>query len=121
GICLGHQLIALSQGLRTFKMHTGHRGINHPVKNLLTGKGEITTQNHGFVVSTDDVEANENIELTHRHLNDGSVAGIRLKDKPVFCVQYHPEAYPGPHDSSYLFDDFVELIKKHKKQPQWQS
>ncbi|MEQ9262194.1 MAG: glutamine-hydrolyzing carbamoyl-phosphate synthase small subunit [Owenweeksia sp.] len=121
GICLGHQLIALSQGLKTFKMHNGHRGINHPVKNLLTGKGEITTQNHGFVVSKDDVLAHDTIELTHEHLNDGSVAGIRLKDKPVFCVQYHPEAYPGPHDSSYLFDDFVNLIKKHKKQPQWQS
>ena len=102
-------------------MHNGHRGINHPVKNLLTGKGEITTQNHGFVVSKDDVLAHDTIELTHEHLNDGSVAGIRLKDKPVFCVQYHPEAYPGPHDSSYLFEDFVNLIKKHKKQPQWQS
>lgn len=114
GICLGHQLISLSQGLRTFKMHNGHRGINHPVKNLETGKGEITTQNHGFVVSMEDVEANADIELTHIHLNDNTVAGIKIKDKPVFCVQYHPEAYPGPHDSTYLFDNFVELMKSHK-------
>lgn len=114
GICLGHQVIALSQGLSTFKMHNGHRGINHPVKNLETGKGEITTQNHGFVVNKKDVEANTNIELTHVHLNDGTVAGIKLKGKPVFCVQYHPEAYPGPHDSTYLFDDFIELMKTAK-------
>ncbi len=114
GICLGHQLIALSQGLKTYKMHNGHRGINHPVKNLKTGKGEITTQNHGFVVRKEDVENKEDIELTHIHLNDDTVAGIRLKDKAVFCVQYHPEAYPGPHDSTYLFDEFVELMKSHK-------
>lgn len=114
GICLGHQLIALAKGLRTFKMHNGHRGINHPVVNLSTGKGEITTQNHGFVVSKEDVEAATDIELTHEHLNDGTVAGIKLKGKPVFCVQYHPEAYPGPHDSTYLFDDFVELMKNNK-------
>jgi carbamoyl-phosphate synthase small subunit len=113
GICLGHQLIALAKGLRTFKMHNGHRGINHPVMHLKTGKGEITTQNHGFVVSKEDVEAAGDIELTHEHLNDGTVAGIKLTDKPVFCVQYHPEAYPGPHDSSYLFDDFVELMKNN--------
>lgn len=115
GICLGHQLIALSQEMRTYKMHNGHRGINHPVKNLFTGKGEVTTQNHGFVVSKEDVDSNSDIELTHQHLNDDTVAGIRFKNKPVFCVQYHPEAYPGPHDSSYLFDDFVELMKSNKK------
>ncbi len=114
GICLGHQLISLARGLSTYKMHNGHRGINHPVKNLLSGKGEITTQNHGFVVSKQEVEQAEGVTLTHEHLNDGTVAGIKLEDKPVFCVQYHPEAYPGPHDSAYLFDDFVELMKNNK-------
>ncbi len=114
GICLGHQLICLSQGLGTSKMHNGHRGINHPVINLQTGKGEITTQNHGFVVNAEDVAKSEDVILTHQHLNDKTVAGVMLKNKPVFCVQYHPEAYPGPHDSAYLFDDFIELIKTHK-------
>lgn len=114
GICMGHQLIALAEGLKTYKMFNGHRGINHPVKNLITGKGEITTQNHGFVVSKEDVEAASHIELTHEHINDGTVAGIKLKNKPVFCVQYHPEAYPGPHDSTYLFDDFIQLMKNNK-------
>lgn len=114
GICLGHQLIALANGLGTYKMFTGHRGINHPVKNLVSGKGEITTQNHGFVVKKEDVEANEQLELTHVHLNDDTVAGMRVKNKPIFSVQYHPEAYPGPHDSEYLFDEFIELIKNHK-------
>ena len=117
GICLGHQLIALAKGLETAKMFTGHRGINHPIKNLQTGKGEITTQNHGFVVKMEDVEENEELELTHVHLNDQSVAGFKLKEKPVFSVQYHPEAFPGPHDSEYLFDDFIELIKNHKTNP----
>lgn len=114
GICMGHQLIALAKGVGTYKMFNGHRGINHPVKNLLTGKGEITTQNHGFSVSMEAVEKSEDFELTHFHLNDNTPAGIRLKDKPVFSVQYHPEAYPGPHDSSYLFDDFIQLIKTYK-------
>jgi carbamoyl-phosphate synthase small subunit len=92
-------------------MHNGHRGINHPVINLLTGKGEITSQNHGFVVKKEDLIANEEFELSHEHLNDQTVAGMRMKNKPVFSVQYHPEANPGPHDSSYLFDEFIELMK----------
>lgn len=111
GICLGHQVLALSQGISTYKMHNGHRGINHPVKNLLTGKCEVTSQNHGFVVNREDCEANLDIEITHEHLNDGTVAGIRLKGRPVFSVQYHPESSPGPNDSRYLFDEFVESLK----------
>ncbi|MDO6738443.1 glutamine-hydrolyzing carbamoyl-phosphate synthase small subunit [Wenyingzhuangia sp. 2_MG-2023] len=112
GICLGHQIIALSQGIATYKMHNGHRGINHPIKNLITGKGEITSQNHGFNVSREDVEATNNVEITHVHLNDNTVAGIAIKDKKVFSVQYHPEANPGPHDASYLFDQFIDNMKK---------
>lgn len=108
GICLGHQVLALSQGLSTEKMHNGHRGINHPIKNLITGKGEITSQNHGFVVSRLSLEANPEVEETHKHLNDDTVAGIRLVNKKVFSVQYHPEASAGPHDSRYLFDQFIE-------------
>lgn len=115
GICLGHQVIALSQGISTYKMHNGHRGINHPVKNLLTGKGEITSQNHGFAINREETEANDNVEITHVHLNDHTVAGIRLKDKNTFSVQYHPEASPGPHDSEYLFDQFISNIKQAKK------
>jgi carbamoyl-phosphate synthase small subunit len=111
GICLGHQLIGLSQGLKTEKMFNGHRGVNHPIKNMLTGKGEITSQNHGFVISKASIKENKNIEVTHVHLNDHTVAGIRLLDKPVFSVQYHPEASAGPHDSRYLFDDFIAAIK----------
>ena len=113
GICLGHQLLALANGITTFKMHHGHRGLNHPVKNLLTGKCEVTTQNHGFGVDPESVKKAKNIEITHRNLNDDSIEGIRLKDKPAFSVQYHPESTPGPHDSRYLFDDFIGLIKKH--------
>ncbi|APZ45033.1 carbamoyl phosphate synthase small subunit [Polaribacter reichenbachii] len=115
GICLGHQVIALSQEISTYKMHNGHRGINHPVKNLLTGKGEITSQNHGFAINREETEANENVEITHVHLNDHTVAGIRIKDKNAFSVQYHPEASPGPHDSEYLFDQFIANIKASKK------
>ena len=114
GICLGHQVIALSQGISTYKMHNGHRGINHPVKNLVTGKGEITSQNHGFAINREETEANANVEISHVHLNDHTVAGIRIKDKNAFSVQYHPEASPGPHDSEYLFDQFIENIKKNK-------
>ena len=110
GICLGHQLIALASGIKTFKMHHGHRGLNHPVKNIITGLCEITTQNHGFGIDSDAISKNENIEITHINLNDGSIEGIKLKDKPVFSVQYHPEATPGPHDSRYLFDDFLTLM-----------
>ncbi len=111
GICLGHQVIALANGISTYKMHHGHRGINHPVKNLITGKGEITSQNHGFAINKEETEANPDIEITHLHLNDNTVAGIRLKDKKCFSVQYHPEASPGPHDAEYLFDQFFEMIK----------
>jgi carbamoyl-phosphate synthase small subunit len=116
GICLGHQILAIANGISTYKMHHGHRGINHPIKNLLTGKGEITSQNHGFAISREDTEANDSIEITHVHLNDHTVAGIRVKNKPVFSVQYHPEASPGPHDASYLFDEFIENVTKHKLQ-----
>ncbi len=112
GICLGHQVLALSQGLKTVKMFNGHRGVNHPVKNLRTGKSEITSQNHGFVVEQASVEAHPDVELTHVHLNDDTVAGIALKGKPVFSVQYHPEASAGPHDSRYLFDDFVAAMRE---------
>lgn len=114
GICLGHQVIALANGISTYKMHNGHRGINHPVKNLLTGKGEITSQNHGFAINREETEAHPDVEITHVHLNDNTVAGIRMVNKNVFSVQYHPEASPGPHDAEYLFDDFIDLIKKVK-------
>jgi carbamoyl-phosphate synthase small subunit len=115
GICLGHQILGLSQGLKTEKMFNGHRGINHPIKNLKTGKGEITSQNHGFVISKDSVNAKPNVNVTHVHLNDATIAGIELIDKPVFSVQYHPEASAGPHDSRYLFDQFIDNMKRCKK------
>lgn len=115
GICFGHQLLAESQGIKTYKMHAGHRGINHPVKNLISGKAEVTSQNHGFSVKAEDVKNNPNIEITHVNLNDGTIEGIRLKDKPAFSVQHHPEACPGPWDSRYLFDQFVENMVKSKK------
>ena len=116
GICLGHQILALAVGIETYKMHHGHRGINHPIKNLNTGKCEITSQNHGFGVSPEAIKANEDIiEVTHINLNDDTIEGIRLKQYKAFSVQYHPEASPGPHDSSYLFDDFVELMAKSLK------
>ncbi len=111
GICLGHQLLARANDLPTFKMHHGHRGLNHPVKNLITGKSEITTQNHGFGVDIAAAHEAEHIEVTHINLNDGSIEGIRVKNKPAFSVQYHPESTPGPHDSRYLFDDFIQLIE----------
>jgi carbamoyl-phosphate synthase small subunit len=115
GICLGHQVLGMSQGLTTEKMFNGHRGINHPIKNLKTGKGEITSQNHGFVISKKSAEDHADIEITHLHINDNTVAGIKIKNKPVFSVQYHPEASAGPHDSRYLFDDFIENMKTSKK------
>lgn len=111
GICLGHQVIALANGISTYKMHNGHRGINHPVKNLVTGKGEITSQNHGFAINKEETEAHNDLDITHLHLNDQTVAGIAMKNKNCFSVQYHPEASPGPHDSSYLFDQFIENLK----------
>ena len=115
GICLGHQIIALSQGINTYKMFNGHRGINHPIMNALSGKGEITSQNHGFAVVREEVENHPTVEITHYHLNDNTVAGIRLKDKQVFSVQYHPESSPGPNDSKYLFDEFVSNMKNRKE------
>lgn len=114
GICLGHQVIALANGISTYKMFNGHRGINHPVKNLVTGKGEITSQNHGFAVNKEELEKHPDFELTHVHLNDATVAGMKMKSKNCFSVQYHPEASPGPHDSSYLFDEFITNIKTSK-------
>jgi carbamoyl-phosphate synthase small subunit len=114
GICLGHQIIGLANGVSTYKMFNGHRGINHPVMNVLTGKGEITSQNHGFAVNREELEKHPDLEITHYHINDNSVAGMRMKSKNVFSVQYHPEASPGPHDSEYLFDDFIANIKKAK-------
>ncbi|MEO7311737.1 MAG: glutamine-hydrolyzing carbamoyl-phosphate synthase small subunit [Chitinophagaceae bacterium] len=110
GICLGHQLLALAHDIPTFKMHHGHRGLNHPVKNIITGRSEITTQNHGFGVNPDAVRNADHVEITHVNLNDDSIEGIRIKGKPFFSVQYHPEATPGPHDSRYLFDDFMALM-----------
>jgi len=110
GICLGHQMLAESQGLKTYKMFNGHRGLNHPVKNIITGKCEITSQNHGFGVSMEETLSHPAIELTHVNLNDHTVEGIRVKGKKAFSVQYHPEAAPGPEDSRYLFDDFVAMM-----------
>jgi carbamoyl-phosphate synthase small subunit len=102
-------------------MHHGHRGLNHPVKNLITGKGEMTSQNHGFAVNEKEIEKNPNVEVTHLHLNDNTIMGIRLKNKNAFSVQYHPEASPGPHDSNYLFDDFLKMMITEKEKFQKQS
>lgn len=110
GICMGHQLIALANGASTYKMHHGHRGLNHPVLNLKNQRSEITTQNHGFAVDKDSVLNNPDLEITHMNLNDDTLEGIRMRSKPVFSVQYHPEATPGPHDSRYLFDEFLDMI-----------
>lgn len=115
GICLGHQILALAMDIPTYKMHHGHRGINHPVKNIVTGRCEITSQNHGFGVSPDAINDNlDKIEITHINLNDDTIEGISVKGKPAFSVQYHPEASPGPHDARYLFDQFVQLMKENK-------
>ncbi len=110
GICLGHQLLALANDIPTFKMHHGHRGLNHPVKNIVTGRCEITTQNHGFGIDPAAVRNHTGIEITHVNLNDESIEGIRLKNKPAFSVQYHPESTPGPYDSRYLFDEFIAMM-----------
>jgi carbamoyl-phosphate synthase small subunit len=109
GICLGHQLLSLALGAKTYKLKFGHRGGNQPVKDLRTGKVEITCQNHGFAVDAEALP--DTLELTHINLNDNSVAGFKHKTLPIFCVQYHPESSPGPHDSSYLFERFFELIQ----------
>lgn len=113
GICLGHQLIALALGAKTIKMAQGHRGANHPVKNLITNKVEITSQNHGFCV--DEKTLPSNVEITHISLFDKTIEGLRVKDSPAFCVQYHPESSPGPSDSFYLFNDFLNLILEFQK------
>ena len=112
GICLGHQILGLAMGGSTYKLKFGHRGANHPVKKLATGKVEITSQNHGFAV--DPATLPEDVEVTHLNLYDQTVEGLRHKTRPVFCVQYHPEASPGPHDADYLFDDFLELIEGNR-------
>ncbi|MCM3498297.1 carbamoyl phosphate synthase small subunit [Staphylococcus capitis] len=114
GICLGHQLFALSQGATSFKMKFGHRGANHPVKDLRTGKVDITSQNHGYAIDRDSLE-NTDLEVTHIALNDGTVEGLRHKQLPAFSVQYHPEARPGPSDSNYLFDEFITMMNEFKE------
>lgn len=111
GICLGHQLLAEANGIPTYKMPNGHRGLNHPVKNLISGLSEVTSQNHGFAVDANSIPKDSNVEITHINLNDNTVEGIRLKNKNAFSVQYHPESSPGPHDSIYLFDQFVANLK----------
>ena len=110
GICLGHQILGLALGGKSFKLKFGHRGANQPVKNLLTGRIEITSQNHGFVLDTDSLDEND-FEITHVNLNDNTLEGFRHRKYPVFAVQYHPEASPGPHDANYLFDEFKKLMK----------
>lgn len=116
GICLGHQILALALGISTYKMYNGHRGINHPVKNLLTGHCEITSQNHGFGVRADELMNRDDIEITHVNLNDSTIEGIKVKQKNAFSVQYHPEASPGPHDARYLFDSFLKMIAASKNE-----
>lgn len=114
GICLGHQLLALANDIPTYKMHNGHRGINHPVKNIILNKCEITSQNHGFGVSPNAIRVSDKVEVTHVNLNDQTVEGIKVKNSKAFSVQYHPESSPGPHDSRYLFDQFITMILKDK-------
>ncbi len=114
GICLGHQILGLAFGGKTYKLKFGHHGANHPVLNRQTGKVEITSQNHGFCVDPDSIRDSE-VEITHLNLNDNTVEGMRHRGEPVFCVQYHPEAAPGPHDSHYLFQDFAKLMEDNKR------
>ena len=116
GICLGHQLMSLAQGFDVYKMYVGHRGANHPVKNLKTGRVEVTTQNHGFAVDADSVDS-ARAEVTHRNLNDQTVEGLLFKDFAGLSLQYHPEASPGPHDSHYHFDTFLEMVSEHRGIP----
>ena len=110
GICLGHQILSLAMGARTYKLKFGHRGGNHPVKNLATQQIEITSQNHGFAVDAESVPSE--VEVTHVNLYDETIEGLRHKEKPVFCVQYHPEASPGPHDADYLFSKFMDAMER---------
>jgi carbamoyl-phosphate synthase small subunit len=117
GICLGQQILALALGIPTFKMHHGHRGANHPVKNLMTDRCEITTQNHGFSVDPEAIKASSEVEITHINLNDQTIEGFRVLNKPAFAVQYHPEASPGPHDARYLFDNFIQNLHSYKETP----
>lgn len=113
GICLGHQLLSQAVGISTYKMHHGHRGLNHPVKNVLTGRCEITSQNHGFSIKENDAKNHPEVIVSHINLNDNTIEGIQLKHKPAFSVQYHPEAAPGPHDSHYLFNQFIQWMQKN--------
>ena len=115
GICLGHQLLSLACGAKTARLKFGHHGCNHPVKNLATGKVEITSQNHNFAVVPESVP--ECLEVTHVNLNDGSIEGVRHKTLPAFSVQYHPESCPGPHDSQHLFDEFRRMVESNRMQP----
>jgi carbamoyl-phosphate synthase small subunit len=117
GICLGHQILALTLGAKTKKMTLGHRGANHPVKNLINGNVEITSQNHGFEVVRNSIK--KNVQITHQSLFDNSIEGIRLKNKPVYSVQYHPESNPGPQDSVYLFEEFIKSMKKYAKKKRY--
>jgi carbamoyl-phosphate synthase small subunit len=110
GICLGHQILGLALGAKTYKLKFGHRGGNHPVKDLESGKIEITSQNHGFAI--DPASVPDDVQVTHLNLYDGTVEGLKHVSKPVFCVQYHPEAAPGPHDADYLFAQFVDAMDK---------
>ena len=118
GICLGHQILAQACGISTYKMHCGHRGMNHPVLNLVSGLSEITSQNHGFSVNAEEIKGSEKVEITHINLNDNTIEGLSVKGKNAFSVQYHPEAGPGPHDSRYLFDNFIKNMSRSKSSAQ---